>query len=236
MEFLWRHFWNCAERGREAGVWVEPVNVSTSLAFLVVAGLLWRNAMSSGDVVSRRIGGLFAVQTGLVGAGSVIFHLYANGLGLIVDAAFVLILVHTLLPLFMIRVLGWRVRSAALAMGVFGVMQLAPRLFSNKVMWWHLVAATGLLVIALLAKRYQVAARRQVYLATFAVIFALLCHRLDRSATPWLACGTHFLWHLGTATGLYLLASVTIRPHPAPHSVLLPDAPLTLVTTETPVA
>lgn len=222
MEFLWRDFWNCAERGREAGVWVEPVNVTTSLAFACVAGLLGRMALSCDDPVARRVGILFAVQTALVGAGSMTFHLFANGLGLLVDAAFVLIYVHTLLPVFMVRVLKWRIRTATIAMVLFGLMQLAPRLFSNKVKWWHAVAALGLMILALVAHRARVPARRWVYLAAVSVGVALACHRIDRDAVAWIGCGTHFLWHLGTATGLYLLAAVTIRPIPSPRPVADP--------------
>jgi hypothetical protein len=210
MDWFWRAFWNCAER-TGAGLWVEPVNVASGMAFPLAALMLWRLAKSASDPASERVGIAFSILLALVGMGSTAFHLFANGLGLVVDAMFVVIFAHAFLPLFLMRVLRWGKGESILALGVFVAMELAPRFFSVRVIWWHLIALIGLCIIAILSRGASAEIRRRTQLAAGVFAASLLFHVADGPMSQWIPFGTHFLWHLGTAFALYLLGATLIR-------------------------
>ncbi|MCR6489448.1 hypothetical protein M8542_42195 [Amycolatopsis sp. OK19-0408] len=184
------------------GLWGEPLNSLTNLAFLVAAVLVWR--LAAGD----RIGRLLAGSIGLVFAASTVFHLVATRWAGAADSLSILVFVLVYVVLFGRVFLGWR--HAWLAAPAFLALTAATALLGGGL---YLAAVIGLFAFAAL-----LAFRRDTYWTHFAIagaVFALSLslRTLDRDVCDYVPVGTHFLWHLLNGLVLYLVSRTMVLKH-----------------------
>ncbi len=86
----------------DAGLWSEPVNALTNLAFIAVAIVLWRSAGRQPARDIRLLLGLIAA----VGVGSLVFHTVATRWAAVLDIGFIGIFVLAYFQRFQVRILG----------------------------------------------------------------------------------------------------------------------------------
>ncbi|MEV7042292.1 hypothetical protein [Amycolatopsis sp. NPDC051061] len=182
------------------GLWGEPLNSLSNLAFLVAAVLVWR--LAAGD----RVGRLLAVLIGLVFVASTVFHLVATRWAATADSVSILVFVLVYVVLFARVFHHWR--WAWLAAPAFLALTVVTALLGGGL---YLSALIGLGIFAVL-----LAFRRDVYWTHFAVagaVFALSLslRTLDRDVCDYVPAGTHFLWHLLNGLALYLVSRTVIR-------------------------
>ena len=84
------------------GLWGEPLNSLSNLAFLVAAVLVWR--LAAGDRTGRLLAGLI----GLVFVASTTFHLLATRWAAVGDSVAILVFVLVYAVLFPRVFFGWR--------------------------------------------------------------------------------------------------------------------------------
>ena len=177
------------------GLWGEPLNSLSSLAFLVAAVLVWR--LAAGDRTGRLLAGLI----GLVFVTSTVFHLLATRWAAVGDSAGVLVFALACVVLFFGRRPAWLAAPAFLALTVVSAV-LGGGLYLS-------------VLIALFAFAVILAFARDAYWTHYAVagaVFALSLslRAVDRDVCDYVPVGTHFLWHLLNGVVLYLVARTTV--------------------------
>jgi hypothetical protein len=186
------------------GLWAEPVNAVTNLAFilaaLVAAARLGRPAPPLGLTL--------AVILGAIGVGSGLFHTFANPLTALLDvgaiAAFVLVYIYAVNR----HVLGWSGMAAALGLLAFvGYAALAgagfARLpgFAISAAYWPialLIAGYGLAL-----RRSRPAFARGLLVGAGILCLSIALRSADLPYCEALPLGTHFMWHILNAVMLY---------------------------------
>lgn len=198
------------------GLWAEPVNAITNVAFMIAAVLAWREAGRLG-----RRGGWVTVLCALgfsIGIGSTLLHTFAQTWAGIADVVPILLFILTYLfaashYLFGLR---WAIAIPA-ALGAFGlalltrsgILMLATREELNGSQGY--VPALALLAgsAVILAVMRKPAA---LLIAAAAGVFMLsmLARIVDMHLCDVFPIGTHFFWHLlnGTMIGLLLFALI----------------------------
>jgi hypothetical protein len=177
------------------GLWGEPLNSLSNLAFLVAAILVWR--LAAGDRVGRLLAGLI----GLVFTASTVFHLVATRWAAVADSVSILVFVLVYVVLFARVFYNWRL--AWLAAPAFLALTVVTALLGGGL---YLSALIGLGIFAAL-----LAFERDAYWTHFAVagaVFALSLslRAVDRDVCDFVPVGTHFLWHLLNGLVLYLVS------------------------------
>jgi hypothetical protein len=185
------------------GLWGEPLNSLSNLAFLVAAVLVWR--LAAGNRVGRLLAGLI----GLVLVAGTVFHLLATRWAAVADSGAILVFALVYAVVFVREY--WSPRWAWVAAPVFLALTVVTALLGGGL---YLSALIGLGVFAAV-----LAFRRDAYWTHFAVagaIFALSLslRALDRDVCAYVPVGTHFLWHLLNGLVLYLVSRTMIRQSP----------------------
>jgi hypothetical protein len=175
------------------GVWAEPVNAVTNLAFLVAAGVMWPRVAGVGRVL--------CIMLALIGVGSFLFHTHANRLTGLMDvtpiAAFILIYLFAAARDFL-GLPGWA--AALVAAGFIPyALALTPLFaalpfFQVSAFYWP-VPLLILIFAALLARRAPGTARG-LALGAGVLVVSLVFRSLDEGLCPAFPLGTHFLWHV----------------------------------------
>ncbi|KAA2312381.1 hypothetical protein DL237_17320 [Pseudooceanicola sediminis] len=184
------------------GLWAEPLNALTNLAFIAVALALWR------AVAGLPLARLLCLVLFVIGVGSGLFHTLATGWAGIADTLpillFILIYIFAATRHFFSAPLWVAVLIPALFLPasvlLTPVLRLLP-LYGASAAYMP-VPLLIFLYAALLAKRAPATAGRLAAGAallmlslTFRSLDAPLCDATD-------GIGTHFLWHLLNATML----------------------------------
>lgn len=192
------------------GLWAEPWNAVTNLAFLLVAAALWRPAGAAPG------GRALCLVLALIGVGSGLFHTVAQRWAGLADVLPILGFILLYLWLVNRELLGWPLWGCIAATVVFFPWAAASGRAVAQVP--GLAGAAGYAGVPLLIAGYALAlAGRSPRLARdFAVGAALLVvslafRTLDAPLCPAWPRGTHFLWHLLNAAMLGWMIRAYLR-------------------------
>ena len=184
-----------------AGLWSEPVNALTNLAFVLAAALLLRRMDTRTPADVRALAWLLA----LIGAGSLVFHTVAQRWASVLDIAFIAIFVVVFIQRALVRLHG--LRSGAAMVATVGVITLSaaiavtvriPALNGSEL---YLGPWLALIVLALTCPHRQAARWLRATAALFAV--SLVFRSADLALCEVFPLGTHFGWHLNNALVLW---------------------------------
>ncbi|MFJ1765995.1 hypothetical protein ACIOD2_37095 [Amycolatopsis sp. NPDC088138] len=181
------------------GLWGEPLDSLSNLAFLVAAVLVWR--LAAGDRAGRVLAGLI----GLVFAASTVFHLLATRWAGVADSVSILVFVLVYVVLFARVFYGWRL--AWLAAPAFLVLTAVTAVLGGG-LYLSALIAFGVVVALLVFSRDAAWTHFAVAGAIFALSLSL--RTLDRDVCDYVPVGTHFLWHLLNGVVLYLVSRTLI--------------------------
>ena len=209
-----------------AGLWNEPFNLLSNLAFIAAGILVWRLLRQQRRPMTGPVWDISVLTVLLlvIGIGSGLWHMFASGWSLMADSIPILLFINIYLLSCLIRVFSL---SIAMSLTLFIIYHLVnysiqaalPGDFLNRSIFylptWVFLSGITLTVW----KQQRVA--YHYYINAF-VIFtvALVLRTLDQSVCSFLPAGTHFVWHILNATALYLLmhglianaAGHTVRP------------------------
>ena len=206
------------------GLWNEPLNLVSNLAFLLAAGVaLAAYRRHAGFIPDRGLDlRLSIVWLGAIGIGSGLWHLTARSWAWWLDVVPIQLFMLTFLYSFMGWVLHWDVvwRVVALlgfvAVNVLVEMTAVGDVFNGSAGYFPayalLLAMTGWLYHrqAPVAPLFGFAAGLLLLSLTFRSVDQAVC-----GAIPW---GTHFLWHLLNAVVLGALLVAMVRVASSAHS------------------
>ncbi|AXB46349.1 hypothetical protein [Amycolatopsis albispora] len=181
------------------GLWGEPLNTVSNVAFLIAAVLIWRRAQGP---VARTL----AVLLGLICLASTAFHALATGWAGAADTGFILVFVLYYAVAFTHLFLGVPWRRAWLAAPAFLAITVGVAALTGSM---YLSALLGLFVFAALLARTPHWPRFAVAGGVFAVSLGL--RTADHSVCGSFPPGTHFLWHLLNGVVLYVVSAGVVR-------------------------
>lgn len=185
----------------DPGLWAEPVNALSNLAFVLAAALLLRRMDRRTPADLRLLAGLI----GAVGIGSLVFHTVAERWASVLDVVFIAVFVVFFLQRALVRLHGWRNGAAAAA--VTGVV-LASALIALTVRppalnGSELYLGPWLALIALAVPARPAAATPWLRAAALLFGLSMLLRSVDLAVCATFPLGTHFGWHLNNALVLW---------------------------------
>jgi hypothetical protein len=194
------------------GVWAEPLNALTNLAFFVAAGAAFG--------LRRRAGGrdgaalLLIVLVAAIGVGSALFHTLAVGWTALADTIPILVFIHVYFFVAMRRLVGlglWPALAVTVAFALAGpavTVALAGPLGGSSGYVAPLLAILGTGALLGVLKR---PGARTLFGAGALFALSLALRTADQPLCAMAPAGTHFLWHVLNATVLYGLVATVIR-------------------------
>jgi hypothetical protein len=197
------------------GLWGEPFNALTNVAFLLAAYAALRLYRRSGGVRTGSLDILALIfLLGCIGVGSALWHTFAQRWAELADELPIMVFISVYLLSYLRRVLrlGWLVVVAGfIAYQVVNQAVLAsvPRDFLNGSIFYLPTLAT----LGLFAARSHYArdvSWPAVPVATGLLVLSLVFRTVDSVVCGVIPVGTHFLWHLLNAYVLYSLLGVLI--------------------------
>lgn len=201
------------------GLWAEPLNAVSNLAFIAVGLLLWSIGRQRQVLAVAQLG----VMVVLIGLASGAFHLWAERWAEVADIAAIALTLLLWVCLWLRQIAGWRWRTAWLGAPLFVGFSLAvSAVIPPSALNGSAGYAPPLLTLLLLAAAHrwlQVPGGARLMAAAGVFAVSLAFRSLDLALCPHWPHGTHFVWHILNAVTLGLAASALSlsprRPHPA---------------------
>lgn len=209
------------------GLWNEPFNAASNMAFLIVAILAWRKLGSRAysDYWEKAVISLAAI----IGIGSMLFHTFATNWAAQADIIPIWMFVgsYTLLVIYRLSEQnGWITLAAALI--VTAVMLALHTLTSDSLgtrvnteplvlngSLQYLPALAALVAFSMLAHFKRHAVRNHLLVASTLFLVALTFRSIDiATCDATHGTGTHFLWHLFNALVIGTLLQALIQKLP----------------------
>jgi hypothetical protein len=200
-----------------AGLWGEPVNALTNLAFLVAGIFAWQLYRHNRQTVKKPAFDLLILIILLfcIAIGSALWHTIAQPWAELADAIPILLFISVYLLSFLWRVLHLRTVWIILIFALFQVVDNAvifavPKDVLNGSLFYGPTWFT-LLIFTLLLLQNRHPAAKSFVTATLLFSAALVFRTLDQTVCSVIPFGTHFMWHLLIAIVLYRVFSCLIR-------------------------
>lgn len=187
------------------GLWAEPVNAATNLAFLLAAWGAWRLAAMR-SVLCGEIWLLLALIVSIA-IGSGLFHTLATTWSHVLDVVPILLFQLLFVWVYCRRVIGMPMAYAAAIILVYLLAALWARQFPHLLNNSLAYAPAFVVLFALGAYHFLTQRTGRAILIAGAGVFlaALVCRTIDAAACAFFPLGTHFLWHIFNAVLIYLL-------------------------------
>jgi hypothetical protein len=223
----------------DPGLWAEPVNALTNLAFLIAAALAAR-LLAGRETELRAAWDLWLLVAALaaIGIGSGLWHSYPTRWSGLADVLPILVFINLYLVTALRRLLRLRWRYVFTGFAAYqlcnqSVQWLAPADTLNGSVW-YLPTWAALLALATVLTRRAHASGPRLLTASGLFALSLAFRSIDQAVCPVWPVGTHFLWPLLNAVVLYLAFSALLRtqrdysppPPPSPPPQSSPTPPL----------
>lgn len=192
------------------GLWAEPLNAVTNLAFLGAAWIMWRRA---GD---DRMGRALAAVLAVIGVGSGLFHTFANGLTSLMDVlpilSFILLYLFAasrdMLALRPVWASAATVAFLPYAAATVPLWSKVPGLGSSA---GYMPVPVLILFYAWLLRTRAPRSARGLAIGAGVLLASLLARTVDQPLCGGWPTGAHFLWHLLNAGMLAWMILVYLR-------------------------
>lgn len=211
----------------DVGLWNEPFNAISNMAFLIVAILAWRKLGGRGysDYWERSV----IILAGLIGIGSFLFHTFANNWSAQADIIPIWLFVASYTMLVIYRLSGqnaWKTLVAAVLVSAVMMtiraltsdslgthVNTEPMVFNGSLQYLPPLAALLLFAFIAHVKGHEV--RNYLLVASGLFFVSLIFRSIDiKVCDSTLDIGTHFMWHLlmGVVVGTLLQALIVKLP------------------------
>ncbi len=179
------------------GYWAEPINAVTNAAFLISAFIMWRRVRGQGMPLAMTLVVILAV----IGAGSYLFHTYAQVWAAMADTTPILLFI--LVYIFAINRDVWLMKPLTALIGTalfipyaaatIPLFQLVPGLGGSAV---YAPVPLLILIYAVLLRYKAPDTARGLAIGAAILIVSITFRALDEPLCAQLPMGTHFMWHI----------------------------------------
>lgn len=206
-----------------SGVWDEPFNAVSNLAFIVAGLLAWRkyknssalNLSNSWDIA------LLIVLLLAIGIGSGLWHLSPNSWTVLADVIPILLFINVYLLSFLYRIARMHVWAMILLFGLFQLLNFTvsnafPSDFLNGSIFYAPAWLT-LIIMGIYLYTIKHELKRRFLAASGLFTTSLVFRSMDQWACGTVPIGTHFIWHVLNAWLLYLVTTILIQQGTTPR-------------------
>lgn len=209
------HWYGVCERAA-TGSLAEPLNVLSSILFMIVAVTIYRYYHKNEDVCRRRIWDIHALTflTFIIGVNSIIFHSFPSPTTELMDTIPIVMFIMIYFTSVLFRIGRCSLFEAAICLTAFvgfSHMLVAqfPRAMNDSI--GYLSSMLALIMIAVHLHLRARPSSQYFMLASLIGVGSLFFRVIDREVCDVFPFGTHFLWHSCNATLLYILLKQIIR-------------------------
>lgn len=209
------HWYGICER-TAIGLLAEPLNVISSLLFIIVAVAIYRYYHRHQDLEKRWIWDIHALTflTFIIGVNSVIFHAYPTQATELADTIPIVMFIMLYFCSVLFRIGRCTLFQGAICLVAFVgfshmLVSQFPRAMNDSI--GYLSSMLALIVIAVHLHLRARPSSQYFMLASLVGVISLFCRAIDREVCSEFPFGTHFLWHTCNATLLYILLKQIIR-------------------------
>ena len=193
------------------GLWGEPFNLLSNLAFFIAAVVVWRIYLKQYNNITDHFWDikLLIALFFAIGIGSGLWHIFATSWSLKADTIPILLFINLYLLSCLFRVFSLSVIAGISIFVAYHIVNISiqstlPAEFLNGSIfylptWFFLLGITFFI--------WQLKLAGHQYYINALIIFsvALVFRTVDQSICGTIATGTHFIWHLLNSITLYLL-------------------------------
>ena len=186
------------------GLWAEPLNALTNLAFIVAAWAAWRLVRREAADSRTLVALVFMMAS--IGIGSGLFHTFATPWAQALDIGPIVIFQLSFFWLYCRRMVALGTVTTFIIVACVVVGSLAGYQFM-QVVNGSLAYLPALLLLVLLGTFHLAKKMVTPYSLLWAAglfLMALTFRTIDMAVCPRFPIGTHFLWHLSNAVVIYL--------------------------------
>jgi hypothetical protein len=212
---LMTEWYGVCERG-SLGILAEPLNVISSVAFMLVAVVIYRFYHSHEDLERKWIWDIHALTflTFIIGVNSVIFHSFPSPTTELMDTIPIVMFIILYFWSVLFRIGRCNLFQAGICFVAFvGFSHILVAQFPHSLndSIGYLSSMIALIVIAVHLHLKARPSSQHFMLAAIVGVCSLFCRAIDREVCPQFPIGSHFMWHTLNATLLYLLLKQIIR-------------------------
>lgn len=195
------------------GLLAEPVNAVTNISFFIAAWFVWLLIKKNNQATIA----LYVLPALIlcIGAGSSLFHTFANGWSALLDIIPIFLFQICILWLYGRNIIRLGFATTALIILIFLTANFIalqfPALLNGSLM--YLPALSAILGLAIFHAYTQTNERWILLLAFFVFCISLFFRTIDAGICEEFPLGTHFIWHILNSIVLYLIARAVIRTH-----------------------
>lgn len=201
----------------EPGLWAEPLNAVTNMAFFLAA--YFALALASDENAINRKTLILIELIAIIGIGSALFHTFATKLTLLSDVIPILVFQIAFIWFYALSVIKLSVVKTAGLFGVFMALTVAAENAPAHILNGSLGYAPAILFLFGFGVWHWRAKMRERYVLLIAsVVFmvSLTFRSIDMAVCHTLPMGTHFMWHILNGCVLYLAARGFIKNQSSP--------------------
>lgn len=206
----------------EPGLWAEPLNAVSNLAF-IIAGLLLVVVLRRQEASVRRDPAviLLTVLVIAIGIGSTLFHTFAVVWAALADVIPIALFILLYMYLALKRLAGFPLWVCLLALvAVLGLVTGMPLFFGFSISTYG-VALSAMVVVGGFLHFVRNHLAGMPILVTAGIFAASLTLRtIDLPLCDVLPIGTHYFWHILNAVVLYRLVRIAMRHGRAASAVV----------------
>lgn len=209
------HWYGICER-HAVGPLAEPLNVLSSLAFIVVAISIYRFYHRHEDLDRKWIWDVHALTflCFIIGVNSVVFHAFPTPVTELLDTLSIVLFIVIYFWSVLFRIGKCNFFQAAICFiafvgGTHILVHQFPRALNDSI--GYLSSMMALIVIAIHLYLKARPSSTHFMLAAIVGVCSLFCRAIDRAICADFSFGSHFLWHTLNATLLYILLKQIIR-------------------------
>lgn len=209
------HWYGVCERTMH-GPMAEPLNVISSLLFMIVAIATYRYYHRNEDIQRRWIWDIhvLTVLTFIIGLNSMVFHSFPTPTTELMDTVPIVMFIMIYFTSVLFRIGRCTLFQAGICLIAFVgfshmLVSQFPRAMNDSI--GYLSSMIALIVIAVHLHLRARPSSQYFMLASLIGVVSLFCRVIDREVCDVFPFGTHFLWHCCNATLLYILLKQIIR-------------------------
>ncbi len=209
------HWYGICERSG-TGMFDEPLNVISSLAFIYVAVTIYRHYKNHEDLERKWIWDVHALTflTFLIGVNSIIFHMFPTPTTELADVVTIVLFIVLYFWSVLFRINRTSFFSVLICFIAFVgfthiLVHQFPRAMNNSIGYLSTMIALSMIAVHLHLRARP--SSSHFLLAALIGVFSLFCRVIDREVCGHLFTGTHFMWHICNATLIYILLKQLVR-------------------------
>tara|TARA_B100001173_G_scaffold145168_1_gene126031 strand:+ start:421 stop:1077 length:657 start_codon:yes stop_codon:yes gene_type:complete len=202
----------------DIGIWAEPINAVTNVAFILVAIFMWLRCK---NLLEGRILSFLLCS---IGCGSFLFHTFAQTWAAILDVTAILIFILTYIFVANLRFLACSKMVSLIGVILFFPYQLILTSILSNIQFFgssvqYIPVAILIFIYSGLLRKSEPNLSRGLFIGVSILCLSIIFRTIDKPFCSTLSVGTHFVWHILNAIMLSWMIEILRRHMLAGYSL-----------------